>query len=89
MGDMIAAGVLDGLLDPLSLCLDASSARRVAEFRIAESVQERVDALAERANDGLLSDDDRAEYEAVVNASDFIAILKLKARRNLASNQRV
>jgi len=89
MGDMIAAGVLDGLLDPLSRCLDASSARRVAEFRIAESVQERVDALAERANEGLLSDDDRAEYEALVNASDFIVILKLKAVRSLASNQGV
>lgn len=86
MGDMIASGALDSLLDPLSKCLDASSARRVAEFRIAENVQERVDALAERANEGLLSGDERAEHEAFVNASDFIAILKIKALRNLASN---
>ena len=86
MGGMIASGVLDGLLEPLSQCLDTSSARRVAEFRIAKNVQERVDALAERANEGLLSGDERAEYEAFVNASDFIAIFKLKALRNLASN---
>ena len=86
MGDAIASGVLDGLLDPLSRCLDIGSARRVAEFRIAATVQERVDALAERANEGLLSDEERAEYEAFVNASDFIAILKLKALPNLESS---
>jgi len=42
--------------------------------------------LAERANEGLLSDDERAEYEAFINAADFISILKLKARRNLESD---
>jgi hypothetical protein len=72
---------LDGLLDPLSRCLDAESARRVTELRIDPSVQSRIDALAERANNGVLGDEERAEYEAYVNASDFIAILKLKARR--------
>ena len=87
MSDVIAPGVLDSLLDPLSRCLDAASARRVAEFHVAANVQQRVDALAERANEGLLSDGERAEYEALVNASDFIAILKLKARRNLESNE--
>lgn len=86
MSDGLASGVLDSLLDPLSRCLDTGSARRVAAFRIAGNVQERVDALAERANEGLLSDEERAEYEAVVNASDIIEILKLKALRNLESN---
>ncbi len=86
MSDGIASGVLDSLLDPLSRCLDTGSARRVAEFRIAANVQRRVDALGERANEGLFSDDERAEYQAFVNASDFIAILKLKAQRNLESN---
>ncbi|MCU1262007.1 MAG: hypothetical protein JWO80_4892 [Bryobacterales bacterium] len=79
--------MLDSFLDPLSLCLDAESARRVVELRIAEPVQERVDTLAELANQGLLSDDERAEYEALINAADFISILKLKARRHLASNR--
>jgi hypothetical protein len=86
MSNEIASGVFDSLLDPLSRCLDTASARRVAEFRVDANVQERVDALAERANEGLLSDDERAEYEAFVNGSDFIAILKLKALRNLQSS---
>jgi len=82
---MSAALVLDGLLGPLSRCLDAESARRVIEFRVDSAVQKKVDSLAERANEGLLSEDERTEYEALVNATDFISILKLKASYQLDS----
>jgi hypothetical protein len=88
MSQASASSVVDSVLDSLSRCLDTESARRVADFRIAAQVQERVDVLAERANEGLLSADERAEYEAFINASDLIAILKLKALRALESNQR-
>ena len=63
----------------------AESARRVAELRIGPNVQRRIESLAERANEGLLSEAERAEYEAAVNAADIIAILNLKAIRNLES----
>jgi hypothetical protein len=76
---------LDGLLDPLSRCLDAESSRRVVEFRVDPPVQQRIDALAERASEGTLSDTEREEYEALINAADFISILKLKARLYLDS----
>jgi len=79
IGNLTIHTALDALLDPLSRCLDAESARRVTELRVDPAVQSRVDALAERANNGALSDEERAEYEAYINASDFIAILKLKA----------
>jgi len=80
---MGAATGLDSLLDPLSRCLDAESARWLADFRVGRSVQERIDRLGERANEGDLSADERDEYEALINAADFISILKLKARRHL------
>jgi len=81
--DMSAASGLDGLLEPLSRCLDAESARRVVDFQIDAPVQERIDALAAQANEGTLSDSERSEYEALINAADFISILKLKARLHL------
>jgi hypothetical protein len=81
---MSAATVLDQFLDPLSRCLDAESARRVLALDVPAAVQARVDTLAELANEGLLTDDERAEYEAIVNAEDLVAILKLKARRQLS-----
>jgi hypothetical protein len=82
---MSASTGLDGLLEPLSRCLDLESARRIVELRVAAPVQARIDFLAERANEGTLSGDERLEYEALINAADFISILKLKARRQLGS----
>ena len=83
---MSAASGLDGILEPLSRCLDPESARRIVDFQVDRPVQERIDALAEQANEGTLSDTERSEYEALINAADFVSILKLKARLNLASN---
>jgi hypothetical protein len=51
---------------------------------VPAAVQARVDTLTELAHEGLLTDDERAEYEAIVNAEDLVAILKLKARRQLS-----
>jgi hypothetical protein len=65
--------------------MDAESARRILAFRIDPAVQARLDLLGEKANEGTLSDDERAEYEAAINAADDIAILKLKALRQLES----
>ena len=79
----MSAATLDDLLDPLSKCLDAESARRVVELRVSEQVQNRVADLAQRANEGRLSLDERNEYEAIVNAEDLISILQLKAQRHL------
>jgi hypothetical protein len=82
---MSATVSLDSLLEPLSRCLDAQSARRVADLHIDAPVQERIAELAERANEGVLSSSERSEYEALINAADFISILKLKARQHLDS----
>ena len=82
---MDAAGGLDDLLEPLSRCLDAESARRIINLQINAPVQARIDALAERANEGTLTDSEHSEYEALINAADFISLLKLKARHQLDS----
>jgi len=82
---MSSASGLDGLLDPLSRCLDMESARRVIDFEIDPPVLQRIDALAEKANEGALTESERSEYEALINAADFISILKLKARSRLNS----
>jgi hypothetical protein len=81
---MNAATGLDGLLEPLSQCLDAESARRLMAFRIDPEVLARIEMLGERANEGHLTADERSEYEALINAADFISILRLKAQRHLA-----
>jgi hypothetical protein len=78
----VATG-LGSLLEPLSRCFDAESARRLVNFRVDPSVHERMEILAEKANEGTLNSDEHAEYEALIRAADFISVLKLKARRHL------
>jgi hypothetical protein len=77
---MSAASILDELLQPFGDCLDDESARRVAEFRIPSHVQQRAEFLAERANEGLLTEEERNEYDTLIDVSDIIAILKLKVQ---------
>lgn len=86
MSQAQATSVLDLMLDPLSRCLDAESAKRVVELSTDPAVQARVDVLAERANEGLLTSEERSEYEAYINVDEFIAILKIKAKRSLGWN---
>ena len=86
MKDASSLDVLNDILDPLSRCLDAESARRVAEFRVGPAVEEKIRVLAERANEGLLDEGERADYEAIINTAEIISILKLKTQRHLKSN---
>ncbi len=81
---MNAAAGLDGLPEPLSLCFNAESARRLVAFRIDPEMKARIEVLGERANEGHLTADERSEYEVLINAADFISILRLKAQRHLA-----
>ena len=76
---------LDLMLDPVSRCFDAESAGKLLSLRIDPAVQERVSELASKANEGLLTDAERAEYESCINTDDFISNLKLKARRYLST----
>ncbi len=78
------ATVLDVLIGQLSRCLAAESGRQVVEIRIDPAVWSRIEALAEREGDDLLTDQERTEYRTLVNASDFIVALQNMARRNLS-----
>lgn len=76
---------LDGLLDPLTGSLDSSALRQISEYRISPEVQARVDYLAQRANEGELTPDEDAEYEALIDGAALITILRLKAKRLLVA----
>jgi hypothetical protein len=86
MKSMIETPVLDWLVDPLSQCLTVESARRFLKLRADPKVQARVDELADKCNEGLLSADERTEYARYVSFSTFVALLKSKARQMLAAS---
>jgi len=82
---MSAPTALDALLDPLGRCLNAESARRIVELRTSLPVQERVDVLAERANEGVLTSDESAEYEALARSTAW----RLDLDRAIAGHRRI
>ena len=82
----IPVRVLDRLLDPVGRCLSQRSARELAGLRGDEEAQDRVRKLAEKCNEGTLSAEERAEYEAYVMAANIVAILQAKARSRLRAS---
>jgi hypothetical protein len=78
--------VLDRLLEPVGRCLSRRAARELADLRADEEVQAHVRELAEKCNEGMLSTEERAEYEAYVMAANVVAILQAKARARLSAN---
>lgn len=81
---MLADDLLDHLLDPISEALGPDAARRLLALRADDAAQRRIDELAERANDGVLSAEERQQYESLVAAASVIALLQSKARAVLA-----
>jgi hypothetical protein len=71
---------LDRMLDPVAEILTPDVARRIAELRADPELQTRLDELATMANQGRLTEADRREYAAIVDAIDFVGILQAKAR---------
>lgn len=71
---------LDPVFEPL---LSDDFAQRLVDYHPPQDTLDRVDALRALANEGALSDNDRAEYERLVESLDLVAILQAKARAKL------
>jgi hypothetical protein len=75
-----AMTALDRMLDPLSDCLDAEVARRIIALRIAPDIRARIEELADRCNQGQLTEEERVEYDGYVEGAEIVGLIKLKAR---------
>ena len=78
--------LLDRILSPVSNCLTPEAARKLIELRADPDVQRRIDELADRCNEGLLTPEERDEYDAYISAINLISILQAKARAVLSGN---
>lgn len=80
--------MMERLLSPVGDCLTSEVAERLVALRADAGVQARIDELAERANEGLLTPEERLEYEAYVRTITFISFLQAKARKLLGNERR-
>ena len=78
--------VLDRILQPVTNCFSPQGAKQIANLQADEATQARIDVLAAKANEGELTDAERKEYSAYVEAINFLGVLQAKARRFLANH---
>jgi len=72
--------LVDRLLEPLSRCIRGEGERELLNLRADAALQARIDELADKCDEGLLTPEERADYETYVRFGNFVAILQAKAR---------
>lgn len=71
------------MLDPLTACFTPQVAQKIVDVRLDPELTARIEYLAEKANQGMLTADEEDEYKDYVEGGDMIALLQAKARRFL------
>jgi hypothetical protein len=77
--------MIDRMLNPLAAAFTGDAARRLADVRFDADVQQHLANLANLANEGQLSADQRADYEFFLTVSDVISLLKAKVRETASA----
>lgn len=80
---MQVAATPDPVFSPLVGFLTPEVAKRIVDFRIDDNTQKRLDDWADLASEGRLSNEDRMEYEILIDKLDTLAVLKSLARQAL------
>jgi len=70
-------------LREIASCFTPEVARRVIDWRPDPNLDGRLQYLRERANEGSLSELERAEYGEFVETLDFVGLIKAHARTML------
>jgi hypothetical protein len=80
--------IVSDLAEKLGDTLNETSARGILELKLDGPTPERLQELADRANEGLLSTEDYAEYETYAQLRGLLALLQSRARLLLADPSR-
>jgi hypothetical protein len=78
--------LIDELVDPLGQCLTPEVARRIVELRASANLEQRIQRLGEKCNDGQLTAEEKADYETIVRFIKFVSTLQSKARALLQNS---
>jgi hypothetical protein len=76
---------MEFMLTTVADTLDANALKALVEMRASDDAAERMEWLAGRANEGLLTEDERHEYHSAISFGNFLGLLQSKARLKLHS----
>lgn len=79
-----ASDAFHRVIDPVIDLLSSEQAGQIANFHADAALQQRIEQLAEKANEGELTAEEQAEYEGYAHANRFLAVLQAGVRRRTA-----
>jgi len=82
---MDTTSIFHRVLEPILRSLPPEAARQIAQAEADEQLQQRVEDLARKANEGELTADEQREYQAYIDAGDVVATMQAVARKLLNS----
>jgi hypothetical protein len=77
------ASLLSAWLAPVGQALNLEASERLLSLRADDQTQLRMEDLADRNSEGLLTSEERAEYQNMVTAAAVIHILQVQVRIKL------
>lgn len=75
----------DTMYSTVADCLNIEALKALVGLRASPQEAERMAWLAERANEGLLTEAERLEYQSAISFASFLGLLQSKARVKLKS----
>ncbi len=78
---MTAHPILEQFFHLIGDCLTPEVAQRLIALRAPVDVQQRTEEFTAKSTDGSLTRDEAEEYQALVSAGSFIALLQAEARQ--------
>ncbi len=82
---MVEAEILTRVIAPDDPVLEKKAAEAILALGFKAADRRRMDELAEKARQGTLNAEERAEADSYERIGHFVSLLKSKARRTLAS----
>ncbi|MGN6370236.1 MAG: hypothetical protein ACTHN5_18420 [Phycisphaerae bacterium] len=78
------SSILEHVIEPEKGNLSADLARYLLTLNFPRSDQERYEALAEKAQLGVLTPEEKSDLDDFLNVNDFLTIIQAKARASLS-----
>lgn len=75
-------------VQPILRIVPPDKAKEIVRFRPDPRLRARIEELAEKSTEGVLSEKERSEYEGYVRANKFVAILRRQARQLIATKRK-
>jgi hypothetical protein len=74
---------LDTMLSSVADSFDEKALHALVDMRAPPDAEKRLEYLAGRANEGLLTEEERHEYKSAIMFGNFLGLLQSKARKKL------